>query len=177
MKKVLYARYVRGVIQAWMALALPCAITISAVGTCSASGRVCRIGRDRRHRRKARVDRAGNADRDDGLERGRSHRQNITSIQDLVGAIPVSPCARRVRARPSTRCAAWPPPALRATVGFYIDETPLSASAVALNGRRSSTPTSTISIARRSCVGRRALYTEPIHGRHYQVGHQSAQTS
>ena len=34
------------------------------------------------------------------------------------------------------KCAAWVPPAVpRRPSGFYIDETPLSASAVALNGR------------------------------------------
>ena len=63
-----------------------------------------------------------------------------------------------------------------ATVGFYLDETPLSASAVALNGRtvidadlydlnrtRNTARTAGHSIRRR------------IHGRHDQARHQSAQ--
>src|SRR6266481_4254091 len=62
--------------------------------------------------------------------------QNITSIQDLVGAIP-GICLRtagpgqteyEMRGLGSSGGSV-------ATVGFYIDETPLSASAVALNGR------------------------------------------
>jgi iron complex outermembrane recepter protein len=62
--------------------------------------------------------------------------QNITSIQDLVGAIPgislrtAGPGQTEYEMRGLASSGGSV-----ATVGFYIDETPLSASAVALNGR------------------------------------------
>ncbi len=62
--------------------------------------------------------------------------QNITSIQDLVGAIPgislrtAGPGQTEYEMRGLGSSGGSV-----ATVGFYIDETPLSASAVALNGR------------------------------------------
>src|SRR6202790_2306615 len=70
------------------------------------------------------------------LSAGDLTEQNITSIQDLVGAIPG--ISLRTAGPGQTECE------MRglassggsvATVGFYLDETPLSASAVALNGR------------------------------------------
>jgi iron complex outermembrane recepter protein len=62
--------------------------------------------------------------------------ENITSIQDLVGAIPgislrtAGPGQTEYEMRGLGSSGGSV-----ATVGFYIDETPLSASAVALNGR------------------------------------------
>jgi iron complex outermembrane recepter protein len=62
--------------------------------------------------------------------------QNITSIQDLVGAIPgislrtAGPGQTEYEMRGLASSGGSV-----ATVGFYLDETPLSASAVALNGR------------------------------------------
>lgn len=62
--------------------------------------------------------------------------QNITSIQDLVGAVPgislrtAGPGQTEYEMRGLASSGGSV-----ATVGFYIDETPLSASAVALNGR------------------------------------------
>src|SRR5450631_500667 len=62
--------------------------------------------------------------------------ENITSIQDLVGAIPgislrtAGPGQTEYEMRGLASSGGSV-----ATVGFYIDETPLSASAVALNGR------------------------------------------
>ncbi|MGB6308406.1 MAG: TonB-dependent receptor [Steroidobacteraceae bacterium] len=63
-------------------------------------------------------------------------QQNITSIQDLVGAIPgislrtAGPGQTEYEMRGLASSGGSV-----ATVGFYLDETPLSASAVALNGR------------------------------------------
>jgi iron complex outermembrane recepter protein len=62
--------------------------------------------------------------------------QNITSIQDLVGAIPgislrtAGPGQTEYEMRGLASSGGSV-----ATVGFYLDETPISASAVALNGR------------------------------------------
>jgi iron complex outermembrane receptor protein len=62
--------------------------------------------------------------------------QNITSVQDLVGTVPglslrtAGPGQTEYEMRGLGSSGGS-----TATVGFYIDETPLSASAVALNGR------------------------------------------
>jgi iron complex outermembrane recepter protein len=70
------------------------------------------------------------------LSAGDLAQQNIGSIQDLVGAIPgislrtAGPGQTEYEMRGLGSAGGSV-----ATVGFYIDETPLSASAVALNGR------------------------------------------
>ena len=70
------------------------------------------------------------------LSAGDLSAQNITSIQDLVGAVPgislrtAGPGQTEYEMRGLGSAGGSV-----ATVGFYIDETPLSASAVALNGR------------------------------------------
>ncbi len=70
------------------------------------------------------------------LSAGDLTEQNITSIQDLVGAIPgislrtAGPGQTEYEMRGLASSGGSV-----ATVGFYLDETPLSASAVALNGR------------------------------------------
>src|ERR1700722_1370908 len=70
------------------------------------------------------------------LSAGDLSEQNIGSIQDLVGAIPgislrtAGPGQTEYEMRGLGSAGGSV-----ATVGFYIDETPLSASAVALNGR------------------------------------------
>jgi len=70
------------------------------------------------------------------LSAGDLSQENITSIQDLVGAIPgislrtAGPGQTEYEMRGLGSAGGSV-----ATVGFYIDETPLSASAVALNGR------------------------------------------
>src|ERR1700679_3632103 len=70
------------------------------------------------------------------LSAGDLTAENITSIQDLVGAIPgislrtAGPGQTEYEMRGLASSGGSV-----ATVGFYLDETPLSASAVALNGR------------------------------------------
>src|ERR1700676_70168 len=70
------------------------------------------------------------------LSAGDLAEQNVGSIQDLVGAIPgislrtAGPGQTEYEMRGLGSAGGSV-----ATVGFYIDETPLSASAVALNGR------------------------------------------
>src|SRR4030081_3283825 len=70
------------------------------------------------------------------LSAGDLLQENITSVQDLVGAIPgislrtAGPGQTEYEMRGLGSAGGSV-----ATVGFYIDETPLSASAVALNGR------------------------------------------
>src|SRR6202022_3214834 len=70
------------------------------------------------------------------LSAGDLAEQNVGSIQDLVGAIPG--ISRRPAGPGQTEYemrGLGSSGGSTATVGFYIDETPLSASAVALNGR------------------------------------------
>ena len=136
MKKVLFARYVRGVIQAWMALALPCAITISASALAAAPGEYAGLEEIvvTAEKRESTVQATPIAMT--ALSAGDLTGQNITSIQDLVGAIPgislrtAGPGQTEYEMRGLASSGGSV-----ATVGFYIDETPLSASAVALNGR------------------------------------------
>src|SRR5882757_3395692 len=136
MKKVLYARYVRGVIQAWMALALPCAITISASALAAPPGEYAGLEEIvvTAEKRESTVQATPIAMT--ALSAGDLTGENITSIQDLVGAIPgislrtAGPGQTEYEMRGLASSGGSV-----ATVGFYIDETPLSASAVALNGR------------------------------------------
>src|ERR1700686_3471841 len=70
------------------------------------------------------------------LSAGDLSQENITSLQDLVGAIPgislrtAGPGQTEYEMRGLASSGGYV-----ATVGFYLDETPPSASAVALNGR------------------------------------------
>src|SRR5476651_1417093 len=135
MKKVLFARYVRGVIQAWMVLALPCAI-ISASALAASPGDQAGLEEIivTAEKRESTVQATPIAMT--ALSAGDLSEQNIGSIQDLVGAIPgislrtAGPGQTEYEMRGLGSAGGSV-----ATVGFYIDETPLSASAVALNGR------------------------------------------
>ncbi len=70
------------------------------------------------------------------LSAAQLQNENITNIEDLAGAVPgvsmrtAGPGQTEYEMRGLTSAGGS-----TATVGFYIDETPLSASAVALNGR------------------------------------------
>jgi iron complex outermembrane receptor protein len=70
------------------------------------------------------------------LSSAQLQNQNITTIEDLAGAVPgvsmrtAGPGQTEYEMRGLTSAGGS-----TATVGFYVDETPLSASAVALNGR------------------------------------------
>ena len=111
------------------------------------------------------------------LSAGDLSEQNITSIQDLVGAIPgislrtAGPGQTEYEMRGLASSGGSV-----ATVGFYLDETPLSASAVALNGR-------TVIDADLYDLNRTEILRGPaghsvrrrLDGRHHQTGHQSAQ--
>src|SRR5712664_3909188 len=137
MKKVLFARYVRGVIQAWMVLAPPCAMVISASAlAASPPGEYggleeIVVTAEKRESTVQATPIAMTA-----LSAGDLTKENITSIQDLVGAIPgislrtAGPGQTEYEMRGLASSGGSV-----ATVGFYLDETPLSASAVALNGR------------------------------------------
>jgi outer membrane receptor protein involved in Fe transport len=137
MKKVLFARYVRGVIQAWMVLVLPCAMTISASAVAASPGgenaglEEIVVTAEKRESTVQATPIAMTA-----LSAGDLTGENITSIQDLVGAIPgislrtAGPGQTEYEMRGLASSGGSV-----ATVGFYLDETPLSASAVALNGR------------------------------------------
>src|ERR1700688_2656405 len=138
MKEVLFARYVRGVIQASMVLALPCAIVISASALAASPGSGENAGLEEivvtAEKREPTVQATPIAMT--ALSAGDLTEQNITSIQDLVGAIPgislrtAGPGQTEYEMRGLSAGGGS-----AATVGFYLDETPLSASAVALNGR------------------------------------------
>src|SRR5450631_608580 len=138
MKRVLFSRYVRGVIQASMVLALPCAIVISASALAASAGSGENAGLEKimvtAEKRESTVQATPIAMT--ALSAGDLTGENITSIQDLVGAIPgislrtAGPGQTEYEMRGLASSGGSV-----ATVGFYIDETPLSASAVALNGR------------------------------------------
>src|ERR1700693_5250837 len=138
MKKVLFARYVRGVIQSWMVLALPCAMAISASALAASPGSGENAGLEEivvtAEKRESTVQATPIAMT--ALSAGDLTGENITSIQDLVGAIPgislrtAGPGQTEYEMRGLASSGGSV-----ATVGFYLDETPLSASAVALNGR------------------------------------------
>src|SRR5450755_2507465 len=138
MKRVLFSRYVRGVIQASMVLALPCAIVISASALAASAGSGENAGLEEivvtAEKRESTVQATPIAMT--ALSAGDLTGENITSIQDLVGAIPgislrtAGPGQTEYEMRGLASSGGSV-----ATVGFYIDETPLSASAVALNGR------------------------------------------
>src|SRR3984957_13008630 len=137
MKSVLFARYVRGVIQAWMVLALPCAMAISASALAASPGgenaglEEIVVTAEKRESTVQATPIAMTA-----LSAGDLSQENITSLQDLVGAIPgislrtAGPGQTEYEMRGLASSGGSV-----ATVGFYLDETPLSASAVALNGR------------------------------------------
>ena len=137
MKRVLFARYVRGVIQAWMVLALPCAMVIGASALAASPGgenaglEEIVVTAEKRESTVQATPIAMTA-----LSAGDLTGENITSIQDLVGAIPgislrtAGPGQTEYEMRGLASSGGSV-----ATVGFYLDETPLSASAVALNGR------------------------------------------
>jgi iron complex outermembrane receptor protein len=136
MKKVLFARYVRGVIQTWAVLTLPCTILISASALAAPPGEYAGLEEIvvTAEKRESTVQATPIAMT--ALSAGDLTGQNITSIQDLVGAIPgislrtAGPGQTEYEMRGLASSGGSV-----ATVGFYIDETPLSASAVALNGR------------------------------------------
>src|SRR5713226_8794720 len=136
MKRVLFARYVRGVIQAWMVLALPCAIISASALAASPSGENAGLEEIivTAEKRESTVQATPIAMT--ALSAGDLTWENITSIQDLVGAIPgislrtAGPGQTEYEMRGLASSGGSV-----ATVGFYLDETPLSASAVALNGR------------------------------------------
>lgn len=162
MKKVLFATYVRGAIQASMILALPCAILISGSALAAPPGEYAGLEEIvvTAEKRESTVQATPIAMT--ALSAGDLTGENITSIQDLVGAIPgislrtAGPGQTEYEMRGLASSGGSV-----ATVGFYIDETPLSASAVALNGRTVIDADLSTSIARRSCVGRRAPCTAP----------------
>src|SRR6266403_1700704 len=137
MKKVLFARYVRGVIQAWMVLALPCAMVISSASALAAPpGEYAGLEEIivTAEKRESTVQATPIAMT--ALSAGDLADQNITSIQDLVGAIPGISLRTAGPGQPEYEMRGLAASGGSvATVGFYLDETPLSASAVALNGR------------------------------------------
>ena len=103
-------------------------------------------------------------------------QENIVSLQDLVGAVPgislrtAGPGQTEYEMRGLASSGGSV-----ATVGFYLDETPLSASAVALNGRTvidadlyDLNRTEDIAGTSGNAVRR------GVDGRHHQTGHQSA---
>ena len=139
MKKMLFAKDVRGVIGALLLLALPCAVVISTRAlAASAAPTAENTGLEEiivtAEKRESTVQATPIAMT--ALSAGDLSQENITSIQDLVGAIPgislrtAGPGQTEYEMRGLASSGGSV-----ATVGFYIDETPLSASAVALNGR------------------------------------------
>src|ERR1700693_6517821 len=90
MKKVLFARYVRGVIQAWMVLALPFAMGISASALAASPGSGENAGLEEvvvtAEKRESTVQATPIAMT--ALSAGDLTGENVGSIQDLVGGIP-----------------------------------------------------------------------------------------
>jgi iron complex outermembrane receptor protein len=140
MKKVLFARDVSGVIRAGMVgmvLALPCFLIINARAL-AAPPAAENTGLEEiivtAEKRESTVQATPIAMT--ALSAGDLSQENITSLQDLVGAIPgislrtAGPGQTEYEMRGLASSGGSV-----ATVGFYLDETPLSASAVALNGR------------------------------------------
>src|ERR1700733_5495812 len=136
MKKVLFARYVRGVIRAWMVLALPCAITIGVPALAAPPGEYggleeIVVTAEKRESTVQATPIAMTA-----LSSADLLQENITSVIDLVGTVPglsirtAGPGQTEYEMRGLGSSGGS-----TATVGFYVDETPLAASAVALNGR------------------------------------------
>src|SRR5258708_3682300 len=136
MKKVLFARYVRGVIQGSMVLALPCAMLMSASALAVSPGD--RGGLEEivvtAEKRESTVQATPIAMT--ALSSADLLQENITSVIDLVGTVPglsirtAGPGQTEYEMRGLGSSGGS-----TATVGFYVDETPLAASAVALNGR------------------------------------------
>ena len=139
MKQVLFARDVRGVLRALLVLALPCAILVNARALAAPPTPAAEntgleeiiVTAEKRESTVQATPIAMTA-----LSAGDLSQENITSIQDLVGAIPgislrtAGPGQTEYEMRGLASSGGSV-----ATVGFYLDETPLSASAVALNGR------------------------------------------
>jgi iron complex outermembrane receptor protein len=137
MKEVLFARYVRGAIQAWMVLAFPCAIMLGA-SALAASPPAEYGGLEEivvtAEKRESTVQATPISI--SALNAEELVTQNVFSVEDLAGAVPgvsmrtAGPGQTEYEMRGLTSAGGS-----AATVGFYLDETPLSASAVALNGR------------------------------------------
>jgi iron complex outermembrane receptor protein len=137
MEKVLFARYVRGVIQACKVLALPCAILFSASALAAPPPgeygglEEIVVTAEKRESTVQATPIAMTA-----LSSADLLQENITSVIDLVGTVPglsirtAGPGQTEYEMRGLGSSGGS-----TATVGFYVDETPLAASAVALNGR------------------------------------------
>jgi len=140
MKKMLCATDAREGIRALMVSALLCALTLSGSALAAPAGNAPAentgleeiiVTAEKRESTVQATPIAMTA-----LSAGDLAGENITSIQDLVGAIPgislrtAGPGQTEYEMRGLGSAGGSV-----ATVGFYIDETPLSASAVALNGR------------------------------------------
>ena len=104
-------------------------------------------------------------------------QQNIATVEDLVGKVPgislrtAGPGQTEYEMRGLSAGGGT-----AATVGFYIDETPLSASAVALNGRTVIDP-DLFDLNHVEAAARTAGHPVRfgLDGRHDQARHQSAQ--
>ena len=103
--------------------------------------------------------------------------ENIASVDDLVTKVPgisirtAGPGQTEYEMRGLSAAGGS-----AATVGFYMDETPLSANAVALNGR-TVIDADLFDLNRRRGAARPAghLVWRGIDGRHHQAGHQPAE--
>src|SRR5258708_9354768 len=134
MKRVLFARYVRGVIQAWMVLALPCAVISASALAASPSGE--NTGLEEiivtAEKRESTVQATPIAMT--ALSAGDLTEQNITSIQDLVGAIPGISLRTAGPGQTEYEMGGLPSSGGPvATVGFYLHETPFCAPPLAPN--------------------------------------------
>jgi iron complex outermembrane receptor protein len=140
MKKMLCATDAREGIRALMVSALLCGLTLSGTALAAPAGNAPAentgleeiiVTAEKRESTVQATPIAMTA-----LSAGDLSQENIGSIQDLVGAIPgislrtAGPGQTEYEMRGLGSAGGSV-----ATVGFYIDETPLSASAVALNGR------------------------------------------
>ncbi len=142
MKKVLCAADARGEIRASMVSALLCAMTLSGAALAApASGPTATKGGGdleeivvTAEKRDSTVQ--ATAISITALSAGDLAQENIVTVEDLVGKVPgislrtAGPGQTEYEMRGLSSGGGT-----AATVGFYIDETPLSASAVALNGR------------------------------------------
>src|ERR1700716_347209 len=140
MKKVLCAADAREKIRASMVSALLCALTLSGSASAAPAGSTPAentgleeiiVTAEKRESTVQATPISMTA-----LSAGDLLQENITSVQDLVGTVPglslrtAGPGQTEYEMRGLGSSGGS-----TATVGFYIDETPLSASAVALNGR------------------------------------------
>src|SRR4030081_494135 len=140
MKKVLCAADAREEIRASMVSALLCALTLSGSASAAPAGSTPAentgleeiiVTAEKRESTVQATPIAMTA-----LSAGDLAQENIVTIEDLVGKVPgislrtAGPGQTEYEMRGLSSGGGT-----AATVGFYIDETPLSASAVALNGR------------------------------------------